>query len=118
MMVTFIITPDAQFLTFTFDCLDLPQNILSKVNHVIKVATEGKTTLFKASSLLEFTSEAFQYARRSMQNKFDLSRKSGEILDSYDQSFHKMMDARLVANMDEAQDSEEICLQYLGKWIR
>ena len=96
-------------------CSDVPEKLLSKVDHVIHMATEGKTTLFKASELLEFTSEAFQYARRAALDKFDLSRESGKTLDSYDQSFSQLIGARMEAKMDQAQDSEESCLHYLGK---
>ena len=95
--------------------LDVPEKVLSKVDHVISVATEGKTTLFKASELLEFTMEPFQYARRSAQDNFDLSRKSSEALRSYDSSFTDMMKARLTADMTCATSCEEDCLQHLGK---
>lgn len=85
---------------------------------MIQVATDGKTTLFKASELLEFTMEPFQYARRSAQDDFDLSRKSREALESYDSSFKEMMEARLTAEMERAAACEEKCLELLSEWGR
>lgn len=82
---------------------------------MITVATEGKTTLFKASELLEFTMEPFQYARRSAQDDFDLSRRSVDALRSYDRSFTEMMKFRLGAKMSEAAACEEECLSHLSK---
>ena len=85
------------------------------MKHVIAVATEGKTTLFKASELLEFTMEPFQYARRAAQDNFDLSRHSADSLRSYDSSFTKMMSARLESDMALASSCEEDCFRHLGK---
>ena len=82
---------------------------------MINVATEGKTTLFKASELLEFTMEPFQYARRSAQDDFDLSRKSADSLRDYDSSFKEMMSARLNADMAVASECEEKCVSHLGE---
>lgn len=89
-----------------------------KVDDVIRIATEGKTTLFKASELLEFTLESFQYARRSALDQFDLSRRSGKALSDFDSSFKKMMSARLDTNMDLALECEEQCLHQLGEGDR
>ena len=93
----------------------MPQTVLAKVDHVIDMATKGKTTLFKASELLEFTLESFQYARRASLDTFDLSRTSGEVLVEYDRLFSEMVSARLNAEMDHATECEERCLQQLGK---
>ena len=95
---------------------DVPERVLSKVKHVITVATEGKTTLFKASELLEFTMEPFQYARRAAQDNFDLSRQSVDSLKSYDNAFTKMMSARLDSDMTMASSCEESCFRHLGKY--
>lgn len=84
---------------------------------MITVATEGKTTLFKASELLEFTMEPFQYARRAAQDNFDLSRLSADSLRSYDSSFTKMMSARLESDMPLASSCEEDCFRHLGEYL-
>ena len=94
---------------------DIPAQVLGKVNNVIKVAKEGETTLFKASQLLEFTSEAFRYAREASQNKSDLQRVSVESLKKYDETFTKMIESRINARMDEAGDQQEECFEFLGE---
>ena len=81
---------------------------------MIQMATDGKTTLFKASEMLEITMEPFQYARRSAQDDFDLSRRSSESLERYDSTFTDMMSARLNARMESACDCEEKCLIHLS----
>ena len=53
----------------------MPKTVLAKMEGVIDMATKGKTTLFKASELLEFTLEPFHYARRSALDSFDLMRR-------------------------------------------
>ena len=94
---------------------DVPETVLSKVDHVIQMATDGKTTLFKASELLEFTQGAFQYARNLALNEVVLSAQSEEGLSNFDACFHKMMRARLDTNMDSALQCEEDCLRHLGE---
>ena len=91
----------------------MPETVLSKVNHVIQVAKEGKTTLFKASELLEFTLSAFQYARWLARDRFDLSRRSGGNLKESDDSFHQMLSARLNTEMSSAARCEKACFDHL-----
>ena len=110
------------FFLFYIDYLwwyvDVPGRILSQVDHVIHIATEGKTTLFKASELLEFTLNSFLYARQLALDKFDLFRRAGQALDESDQDFQRMISARMVGDpehMDLAQQCEEECLSHLGE---
>lgn len=93
----------------------MPGKLLSKVDHVIQVATDGMTTLFKASELLEFTFESFLYARRVTKDSFKLTGESSDILDQFDQLFSQMMKARLETNMELAEDKENQALDCLGK---
>jgi hypothetical protein len=80
---------------------------------VIQLAKEGKTTLFKAIELLEFTLSAFHYARWLGRNRFDLSRESGEDLRESDNSFQEMLNARLNAKMPLVGRCEKACLDHL-----
>lgn len=96
----------------------MPERVLSQVDQVIHMATEGKTTLFKASELLEFTLNSFLYARQLALDKFDLFRRSGQALDESDRDFQRMISARMVGDpehMDLAQQCEEKCLSHLGE---
>ncbi len=84
------------------------------MDHVIQIG-EGKTTLFKASELLEVTSKPFDYARQAARNNLALSNRSDGALDQFDHSFKEMMAARVDVNMDKAQKCEEDCLRHLGR---
>ena len=93
----------------------VPGRLLSKVNGVIEEAGRGKTTLYKASAMLEFTSDAFLYARRSARDRFDLSRTYGKKLEECDAEFTKMMSARVYAKMEEAQQCQNKCIECVGE---
>ena len=51
------------------------------------LAKEGMTSLFKASQLLEFTFDAYQYARLAAQDQFDLKRQSVQYLKQFEETF-------------------------------
>lgn len=95
---------------------DVPAQLLGKVNNVIKVAKEGKTTLFKASELLEFTSEAFLYARKASRDKTALKKESVDSLKKYDEMFCKFLEFRIKASMEEASEQQEKCFSQLGMY--
>ena len=82
---------------------------------MIHVATEGKTTLFKASELLEFSMNAFQYGRQLAKSRIDLALASWRALEKFDKTFHQMVCARLSADMSLAAQCEEDCVEQLGK---
>ena len=55
------------------------------------LATEGATSLFKASQLLEFTFDAYQYARgAAAQSQFDLDRKAELHLTKFEEAFRNV----------------------------
>ena len=45
------------------------------------------TSLFKASQLLEFTFDAYQYARGAARDQFDLSRRSEQHIKQFEEMF-------------------------------
>lgn len=89
--------------------------LLSKVERVIQDATQGKTTPYKASALLEFTSDIFLYARRLALDRFSLSHGYNKALNRFDEVFGKMMSARLASNMDDAQSYADECEHCVGE---
>ena len=54
------------------------------------LATEGATSLFKASQLLEFTFDAYQYARGAAQSQFNLERKAELHLAKFEEAFRNV----------------------------
>lgn len=101
------------------DCpADVPKEVSSQVDHVISMATQGKTTLFKASEVLEQTMDAYRYARFAAQDNFDLKRASGRLLSEYDETLKAMIRCRLEAQLDEALSKEEECTRQLGEGWR
>lgn len=95
----------------------MPGQVFQQVQTVIKKANDGKTTLFKASDLLEFTSEAYLYARDASQDKFDLERASRQELDKYDEVFKCMIKNRIDATMEDADTDKDECRALLGKTV-
>lgn len=56
----------------------------------MKLAKAGQTSLFKASQLLEFTFDAYQYARLSSQDQFDLKRQCTEHMTEFEEAFRNV----------------------------
>ena len=100
---------------FCLSSADVPEQLLSMVEHTIQKATEGKTTLYKASALLEFTSNIFLYTHRSTQDRFNISHQHMKLLDQFDDMFGKMMSARLNTNMEQAQNYSDKCVRCVGE---
>ena len=65
----------------------IPDQVLQKVDRATTLAKEGETSLFKASQLLEFTFEAYQYARGAARDDFDLKRASERHLSKFEEDF-------------------------------
>ncbi len=82
---------------------------------MIRVGKEGKTTLFKASDVLELTAEAYQYARRASLDNFQLANKSVDALRTYDSVFKRMIQNRIDTKVDEADYDKKECCDQLGK---
>ena len=95
--------------------VDVPKQVSSQVDHVITVATQGQTTLFKASEVLEQTMDAYRYARSAAQDDFELKRKSGALLNEYDETLKAMIKCRLESQLDEASNKEDHCSRILGE---
>ena len=68
----------------------VPSQVLQKVDRATSLATEGETSLFKASQLLEFTFDAYQYSRGAAKDPFDLSRSSEHHLSKFEEDFKKV----------------------------
>ena len=100
-------------LTYTF--IAVPGQVLTQVDHVITVATRGQTTLFKASEVLEQSMQAYRYARFASRDDFNLKRKTGQLLNEYDNTLKAMIKCRLDSQLDEASNKEEECTRTLGK---
>ena len=79
-----------------------------------RLAKEGQTSLFKASQLLEFTSSSYKYARFASHDAYDLKRESQQLLGQYDQTFRKLVDCRITADMPGAEAQQEDCFRRLG----
>ena len=94
----------------------IPGQVSSQVNSVIYMATKGKTTLFKASEILEQTMEAYRYARFAARDNFDLKHRSGQLLRDYDETLKAMIRCRLDLQLDEASQKEKECLRQLGEY--
>ena len=92
----------------------MPAQVFQQVQTVMKEANDGKTTLFKASDLLEFTSEAYLYARTASRDTFDLERTSQRELSRYDEVFKRMIQNRIGAKMEDADTDMEECRSLLG----
>ena len=85
------------------------------VETVIRVAKEGKTTLFKASDVLELTADAYQYARRAYIDDFELERESGAVLRNYDDAFKRMIQNRIETKVDDAEEDLRDCRDLLSE---
>ena len=96
---------------------DIPGHVSSQVDDVIKVATQGQTTLFKASEVLEQTMDAYRYARFAARDGFDLKRKSEQLLRDYDETLKAMIKCRLDSQLDVASSKEEECSRKLSEWM-
>ena len=94
---------------------EVPANVLSKVTHAIQLANEGKTSLFKASQLLEFTSSSYKYARFASHDKSDLKRESKRLLCEYDETFRQLVDCRIRTDMAGAEMQQQQCFRQLGE---
>ena len=82
---------------------------------MIKLAHEGQTSLFKASQLLEVTSDAYQYARYASKDTFGLQRKSHQSLDKFDETFKKLVECRIHTNMPGAEQELSKCFEQLSE---
>ena len=82
---------------------------------MISMATQGKTTLYKASEVLEQTMDAYRYARFASLDGFDLKRMSSKLLSEYDETLKAMIRCRLEAQLDEASSKEDECTRKLGE---
>ena len=60
------------------------------------MAKEGEPSLFKASQLLEFTFEAYQYARGAAQDKYDLKRNSEQHLSKFGEGFENVCRGKIL----------------------
>lgn len=80
----------------------IPAQVLQKVDKATQLATDGETSLFKASQLLEFTFEAYQYARGAAQDQFDLKRNSERYLTKFEEDFKNMISSRMDAELERA----------------
>lgn len=89
--------------------------VREKVETVIRVAKEGKTTLFKATDVLELTADAYQYARRASLDDFKLEKESVYVLRKYDSVFKRMIQNRIDANVDDLDYDKKECRDQLGK---
>ena len=94
---------------------EVPASVLSKVTHAIQLANAGKTSLFKASQLLEFTSSSYKYARFASHDNFDLKRESKRLLCEYDKTFRQLVDCRIRTDMGGAETQQEECFRQLGE---
>ncbi len=92
----------------------VPEKVLETVETVIRVAKEGKTTLFKASDVLELTTDAYQYARRACIDDFELERESGAVLRNYDDVFKRMIQNRIETKVDDAEEDLRDCRDLLS----
>ena len=60
------------------------------------MAKQGETSLFKASQLLEFTFEAYQYARWAAQDQYDLKRTSEQHLTKFEEDFKNVCKGKIL----------------------
>jgi hypothetical protein len=81
----------------------IPTEVLQRVDRAIALATEGLTSLFKASQLLEFTFDAYQYARGAARDQFDLRRASEVHLSRFEETFKNMIGHRVNADLTQAE---------------
>jgi hypothetical protein len=87
----------------------IPSQVLQKVDRATDMAKQGETSLFKASQLLEFTFEAYQYARWAAQDQYDLKRTSEQHLTKFEEDFKNMIKYRLEADLAKAAVELENC---------
>ena len=83
----------------------------------MELAKVGETTLFKASQLLEYTIDAYSYAREAQRDGFDLERASESALHRYDQTFRKLIEGRIISETDNDAELLETCFQCLGELL-
>ena len=72
---------------YTCNSTGVPSKVLQRVDQATALAKEGMTSLFKASQLLEFTFDAYQYARGAAQDQYDLARKNEQHLAEFEKPF-------------------------------
>ena len=80
------------------------------------MASQGNTSTFAASSILDTTHKAFEYGRWATQNQFMLSGLSDTTLDAYDHAFTQFIDFRRVGELEKSNMLSAQCFELLGMW--
>lgn len=95
----------------------VPSEVLQRVDKATTLAQEGTTSLFKASQLLEFTFDAYQYARGAAKNDFDLKRECEQHLTEFEQTFKNGISYRLKADLDQSEVEFDKCRAILERTL-
>ena len=79
------------------------------------LAKEGNTGTYRAVSVLDTLSVAYNYGRSATQDQFKLQGASAESLDNFDAAFKRFLLNRMNTEVERAEEELANCKRCVGK---
>ena len=100
--------------------LAVPQQLLSKVDHIISLAEEDSIPTTKVSDLLTliikiYGTQIYRHGHSASQDKFSMRGASGNVLDKCDAAFEKVPSSGVIKKSDQAKGVLESCGHSAGE---
>ena len=105
----------AETLSPSFSYPAVPQQLLSKIDHVITLTEKDGISTAKISALLELLSKAYKYGRSVSQDIFSLHEASVKALDNCDAAFKTYLSSRMINDESQAKKEMESCENFAGE---
>ena len=81
----------------------MPQQLLSKIDHIISLAEEDSIPTTKVSDLLTLVIKIYKHGHSASQDKFSMHGASGKVLDKCDAAFKKVSSSEVIKKCNEAK---------------
>ena len=92
----------------------VPQQLLSKIDHIISLAEKNDISTAKVSALLELLSSAYEYGCSVSQDRCSLHEASLKALENCDLAFKGFVSSRRMEEEDQAKKDLESCGHFAG----
>ena len=93
----------------------VPQQLLSKIDHVFALIEKDSISKTRISTLLELLSKACKYSHSVSQEEFRLHEASVTALDNSDAAFKRFLSSRMTEEEDQAKEELDSCEHFAGE---
>ena len=93
----------------------VPQQLLSKIDHVFSLVEKSDISIQRLSTLLELLSKACKYSQSVSQNGYSLREASVAALNNCDAAFKRYLSSRMMEDEDQAKKELESCEHFAGE---